>query len=28
VDEIVETLRVCILEVAGELEQNGLYFGQ
>jgi adenosylmethionine-8-amino-7-oxononanoate aminotransferase len=28
VDEIVETLRVCILEVAAELEQSGQYFGQ
>ena len=28
VDEIVETLRVCILEVAAELEQSGQYAGQ
>jgi adenosylmethionine-8-amino-7-oxononanoate aminotransferase len=28
VDEIVETLRSCILEVAAELEQSGQYFGQ
>jgi adenosylmethionine-8-amino-7-oxononanoate aminotransferase len=28
VDEIVETLRVCILEVAAELSANGQYAGQ
>jgi adenosylmethionine-8-amino-7-oxononanoate aminotransferase len=28
VDEIVEILRVCILEVAAELEASGQYAGQ